>query len=141
MSPAKLLRVSIADKEAKRLEVIVSDDQYSLAIGTHGQNVRLASKLVGWTIDVKREADKKEEIKKQMGGGDLDIEENEEKDLKELKGVGEKKLEKLEEAGFTKLKDIAEASVEELSSVDGIGKKSAEQLIEQAKKALLGEGN
>ncbi len=135
LSPAKLLRVSIADRETKRLEVIVSDDQYSLAIGTHGQNVRLASKLVGWTIDVKREADKKEEIKRQMGGGS----DEDEKNLSELKGIGKKKLEKLEEAGFVKIKDIAEASVDELSAVDGIGKKSAEQLIEQAKKALLGE--
>ena len=137
LSPAKLLRVSIADRESKRLEVIVSDDQYSLAIGTHGQNVRLASKLVGWTIDVKREADKKEEIKKQMGGGS----DEEEHDLKELKGLGEKKIAKLEEAGFTKIKDVADATVEELSTIEGIGKKSAEQLIEQAKKALLGEGN
>ncbi len=137
LSPAKLLRVSIADRESKRLEVIVSDDQYSLAIGTHGQNVRLASKLVGWTIDVKREADKKEEIKKQMGGGS----DEEEHNLKELKGIGEKKIAKLEQAGFSKIKDVADASVEELSAIEGIGKKSAEQLIEQARKALLGEDN
>ncbi len=140
LSPAKLLKVAIADREEKRLEVIVNEDQYSLAIGTHGQNVRLASKLVGWTIDVKREKDKKEEIKKQMGGG---LSEHQEKidDLSSLKGVGKKKLEKLGQAGYTRMKDLAEASVEELSAVNGIGKKAAEQLIEQAKKALFGEGN
>ncbi len=138
LSPAKLLRVSIVDREEKRLEVIVSDDQYSLAIGTHGQNVRLASKLVGWTIDVKREIDKKEEIKQQMGGG-LDEPSEEDNSISSLSGVGAKTLEKLEEAGFEKIKDIADASVEELTSIEGIGKKSAEKLIEQAKKALLGE--
>ncbi|MCK7489213.1 MAG: hypothetical protein MZU79_02415 [Anaerotruncus sp.] len=54
LSPSKVQKVSILDKENRELEAIVNEDQYSLAIGTHGQNVRLASKLVGWTIDVKR---------------------------------------------------------------------------------------
>jgi N utilization substance protein A len=55
LSPAKVSRVQIIDPEEKRLEVIVEDTQLSLAIGKKGQNVRLASKLIGWNIDIKSE--------------------------------------------------------------------------------------
>ena len=53
LSPAKVTRVQVVDPEEKRLEVIVEDTQLSLAIGKKGQNVRLASKLIGWNIDIK----------------------------------------------------------------------------------------
>jgi N utilization substance protein A len=52
LSPAKVTRVQIVDPETKKLEVIVEDSQLSLAIGKKGQNVRLASKLIGWDIDI-----------------------------------------------------------------------------------------
>src|SRR5579884_1544322 len=55
LSPAKVTRVQITDPENKELEVIVEDSQRSLAIGKKGQNVRLASKLIGWDIDIKSE--------------------------------------------------------------------------------------
>jgi len=61
LSPARINRVVIADPFDRRLEVIVDEDQLSLAIGKKGQNVRLASKLVGWTIEVKTEEQKREE--------------------------------------------------------------------------------
>src|SRR6267142_4195695 len=55
LSPAKVSRVSILDEEQRIMEVVVEDKQLSLAIGKKGQNVRLAAKLVGWRIDIKRE--------------------------------------------------------------------------------------
>ena len=66
LSPAKVTRVQIVDPEEKRLEVIVEDTQLSLAIGKKGQNVRLASKLIGWNIDIKSEEEKRREIEAQM---------------------------------------------------------------------------
>ena len=66
LSPAKVTRVQIADPENHKLEVIVEDSQLSLAIGKKGQNVRLASKLIGWDIDIKSEEEKRREIEAQM---------------------------------------------------------------------------
>ena len=66
LSPAKVTRVQIIDPEDKRLEVIVEDTQLSLAIGKKGQNVRLASKLIGWNVDIKSEEEKRREIEAQM---------------------------------------------------------------------------
>lgn len=66
LSPAKINRVIISDPENRRLEVIVDDDQLSLAIGRRGQNVRLASKLCGWSIEVKTEEQKRREAAEEM---------------------------------------------------------------------------
>src|SRR5262245_17192254 len=66
LNPASINRVSVRDYEAREMEVIVSEDQLSLAIGKRGQNVRLASKLVGWKLDIKSEAEKKAEIEVEM---------------------------------------------------------------------------
>src|SRR5947199_9930977 len=62
LSPAKVTRVQITDAENKKLEVIVEDSQLSLAIGKKGKNVRLASKLIGWDIDIKSEEEEREEV-------------------------------------------------------------------------------
>ncbi|MDJ0834866.1 MAG: transcription termination factor NusA [Acidobacteriota bacterium] len=66
LSPAKINRVILTDPENRRLEVIVDDDQLSLAIGKRGQNVRLASKLCGWSIEVKTEEQKRAEAAEAM---------------------------------------------------------------------------
>ncbi len=66
LSPAKINRVIISDPENRRLEVIVDEDQLSLAIGKKGQNVRLASKLVGWSLEVKTEEQKRAEADAEM---------------------------------------------------------------------------
>src|ERR687885_749693 len=67
LSPAKVNQVRITDIENRRMEVIVNEDQLSLAIGKRGQNVRLATKLVGWNIDIRSEEELKKEIAEQMG--------------------------------------------------------------------------
>jgi transcription termination/antitermination protein NusA len=66
LSPAKVSRISIVDPLEKHMEVIVDDSQLSLAIGKKGQNVRLAAKLLGWKIDIKREEEKRQEVESQM---------------------------------------------------------------------------
>src|SRR5947199_405603 len=67
LSPAKVNQVRITDIEQRQMEVIVNEDQLSLAIGKRGQNVRLATKLVGWNIDIRSEEEIKREVTEQMG--------------------------------------------------------------------------
>src|SRR5437762_2070330 len=67
LSPAKVNQVRITDIENRQMEVIVNEDQLSLAIGKRGQNVRLATKLVGWNIDIRSEEELKREVAEQMG--------------------------------------------------------------------------
>ncbi|HMF55549.1 MAG TPA: transcription termination factor NusA [Pyrinomonadaceae bacterium] len=67
LSPAKVNQVRITEIENRQMEVIVNEDQLSLAIGKKGQNVRLATKLVGWNIDIRSEEEIKREVAQQMG--------------------------------------------------------------------------
>ncbi len=96
LSPAKVTRVQITDPESRKLEVIVEDSQLSLAIGKKGQNVRLASKLIGWDIDIKSEEEKRQEIEEQMTALTAPA-----TPLTALAGVGPKTIEKIEAAGIT----------------------------------------
>jgi N utilization substance protein A len=123
LSPAKVTRVQIVDPEEKRLEVIVEDTQLSLAIGKKGQNVRLASKLIGWNIDIKSEEEKRREIEAQMvaltSPGTS---------LTELAGVGPKTIEKLELHGVTSIEKLADMTPEQLVEIPGIGEKMVEKI-------------
>ncbi|MDP1568772.1 MAG: transcription termination factor NusA [Vicinamibacterales bacterium] len=67
LSPAKVQRVSVVDDYERVMEVVVEDQQLSLAIGKKGQNVRLAAKLTGWRIDIKSEEEKRREVEAQFG--------------------------------------------------------------------------
>jgi len=123
LSPAKVTRVQIVDPEARTLEVIVEDTQLSLAIGKKGQNVRLASKLIEWNIDIKSEEEKRREIEAQMAaltapGTALSV----------LQGVGPKTIEKLEGAGITSLEKLADMTPEQLLEIPGIGEKLVEKI-------------
>ncbi|HTV58451.1 MAG TPA: transcription termination factor NusA [Verrucomicrobiae bacterium] len=123
LSPAKVTRVQIIDPEEKRLEVIVEDTQLSLAIGKKGQNVRLASKLIGWNIDIKSEEEKRREIEEQMTaltspGTSLSV----------LEGVGPKTVEKLEAHGITSVEKLADMTPEQLVEIPGIGEKMVEKI-------------
>ena len=93
LSPAKVTRVQIIDPETRHLEMIVEDTQLSLAIGKKGQNVRLASKLIGWNVDIKSEEEKRQEIEAQMAALTAPG-----TPLSELQGVGPKTIEKIETA-------------------------------------------
>lgn len=116
LKPAEVKQVKLdeANKEAK---VIVADDQLSLAIGSHGENVKLAAKLTGWQIDIRS----------------LGQIEEESAFLRELSGIGEKTLIGLKQAGFLTHKDIIRGGIEGLCKVSGIGPKLAEKIFNRAK--------
>ncbi|MFA4908155.1 MAG: transcription termination factor NusA [Candidatus Omnitrophota bacterium] len=151
LSPAKISEIKL-DKENLKAQVIVDDDQLSLAIGKHGQNVRLASKLIGWELDIRTKSsllegenkaagetsapEAAETASSQVQAGDGAPEEEEGEGLKSLPGAGEKTVAVLKEAGFNSLSDIAGAAVEDLVKVKGIGEKKAEKLITEAKGLL-----
>lgn len=119
LAPAVISRIEL-DREAKRAKVLVSNDQLSLAIGKHGQNVRLASRIVGWEIDVRSREAIEEEVK----------------DIFKLKSVSKKLAAVLVDAGYASLSKISKTSCEGLSKLKGIGDKKAAKIIEEAKKAL-----
>ncbi len=131
LSPAQINRVTVKDNTEKIMEVIVSDDQLSLAIGKKGQNVRLASNLVDWKLDIKSESEKKAEIEAEM---DRIAKATEEIGL--LKGIGSKYTSSLLEAGFRSLEELTEASLEDLVQIEGIGEKMAIKIHDAAVVAL-----
>jgi N utilization substance protein A len=103
--------------------VIVEDTQLSLAIGKKGQNVRLASKLIGWNVDIKSEEEKRREIEAQMAALTAPG-----TPLTELAGVGPKTIEKLEAAGITSVEKLADMTPEQLVEIPGIGEKMVEKI-------------
>jgi len=148
LSPAKISELKL-DKAKLKAEVIVDNDQLSLSIGKHGQNVRLASRLVGWELDIRTkemlaraamEAIGKEKVPaaevkvKEVKGEKAAPKEKQVADLEDLTGVGEKTLTKLQAAGFKTIDDLLKAKPEDLIKVEGIGEKKAKKLIGEAKK-------
>ncbi len=132
LSPAKVSDIKL-DKENLKAEVVVDDDQLSLAIGKHGQNVRLASRLIGWELDIRTKttaaaAQKEKEGKEEKA-------EKQTAPIEELSGVGEKTLASLQAAGFKSIEDILQADIKDLMKIKGIAEKKAKKIIEQAKKA------
>jgi N utilization substance protein A len=119
LSPAKISEIQ-ADDEAKQALVIVDDDQLSLAIGKKGQNVRLASKLTGWQLDIKTRA--------QLAAPEAA--------LRSLSGVGPAMEKRLREAGIETVAALAAIPLEQLTAVEGIGEKTAQRLIESAQAAM-----
>jgi N utilization substance protein A len=123
LSPAKVTRVQIIDPESRHLEVIVEDTQLSLAIGKKGQNVRLASKLIGWNVDIKSEEEKRQEIEAQMTALTAPG-----TPLSELQGVGPKTIERIESHGVTTIEKLADMTPEQLTEIPGIGEKMVEKI-------------
>jgi N utilization substance protein A len=119
LAPAKISRVYI-DEENRYMEVVVADDQLSLAIGKKGQNVRLASKLTGWKIDIKSES-KMEKISSEI----FEI-------FRGLPHIGDVASRILYNEGFRSLKEVAEVDPEELAKVLEIEKEKALEIAEGA---------
>ena len=119
LAPAEILRV-IVDEENRAMEVVVPDDQLSLAIGKKGQNVRLASRVTNWKLDVRSESEYNKLLKEGY------------KSLLMLPGVGEKLAAALYELGYRSSDDIAKAEPDDLASIKGISEKKARELIEGA---------
>jgi N utilization substance protein A len=123
LSPAKVTRVQIIDPETKHLEIIVEDTQLSLAIGRKGQNVRLASKLIGWNVDIKSEEEKRQEIEAQMAALTAPG-----TPLSELQGIGPKTIERIEAHGISLIEKLADMTPEQLMEIPGIGEKMVEKI-------------
>ena len=120
LAPAKVSKIIIDDDEHS-MEVIVPDDQLSLAIGKKGQNVRLAARLTGWRIDVRSEAEAEEETRRaRMSIG-------------AIPGINDFAAELLYQAGFKSAEEIAESELEDILDVEGISKEKAESLHKSAK--------
>jgi len=119
LAPADITRV-IVDEDGRSMEVVVPDDQLSLAIGKRGQNVRLASRLTGWRLDVVGETNYNTALKDGY------------RSLLDLEGIGEKRATDLYEADFKSVGDVADASVEDLLAVKGMTEAKAESLIDEA---------
>ncbi len=123
LAPAEISRV-VVDETTQSMEVIVPDDYLSVAIGKRGQNVRLASKLTGWGIDVKSES----QYSSAMRAGY--------ESLLELPEVGVTIADALYEHGFYSVEELARATAEELMQIKGIGEKKAKALLALAQQAL-----
>ena len=127
LQPATVSRVVI-DEEEGRIEVVVPDDQLSLAIGRRGQNVRLASQLTTSQIDILTEADASEKRQREfverseMFQNELDVDET----LSQL----------LVAEGFTSLEEVAYVQVEEIGSIEGLDEDIATELQSRASEAL-----
>jgi N utilization substance protein A len=119
LAPAEIIRV-IVDEANQTMEVVVPDDQLSLAIGKKGQNVRLASRLSGWNLDVSSESNYNAALKEAYNA------------LLKLDGVGEATVSNLYQQGFRSIQEVAESSVSDLIQVDGIGEGKAAKIIKSA---------
>ena len=128
LNPARISKVLITDSENKIMEVLVPKDQLSLAIGRKGQNVRLASKLIGWEINIKSEVEKKEEAIKPIVTPE--VEGTHPASL--LDGVDEQLAELLDEANIKTIETIAGSTVEELIESEGVDEELAKSLQSEA---------
>ncbi len=128
LSPAKPISVTIINAEEKQAEVIVADDVLSLAIGKAGHNVRLAARLTGWHIDVKSEEQKKLE-KENIEAARTEV-------LDKLEGISDKVKTLLAQTGLADIAKLASLKVEDLTTLPGIGDKTAEKIVAAAKSAL-----
>ncbi len=122
LAPAEISRV-IIDEANTSMEVIVPDEFLSIAIGKKGQNVRLASKLTGWHLDVKSETKYNQAM--QTGYDSLVA----------LPGVGISLADALYESGFYSAEEIAKAGIDDLTQIRGIGEETAAKLLEAAELA------
>jgi len=124
ISPAKVSRVTILDHTEKIMEMVVEDSQLSLAIGKKGQNVRLASKLIGWRIDIKSEEEKRAEIESQISS----MQESTPTPIDQMPGLTPALVQKLEAAGISTVEQLADLAPEDLENIPGIGEKTVEKI-------------
>jgi N utilization substance protein A len=120
LSPAEVARV-VVDEDEHSMEVIVADDQLSLAIGRRGQNVKLASKLTGWRIDVRSVSVAEEEARRAR------------QSLEQIPGIEFTHAELLFQNGYRSVRDVSDASIEELTEIEGITAEVASEMLKNSK--------
>jgi N utilization substance protein A len=151
LNPVEILDIKI-DKTNKKISLVVADDQLSMGIGRHGQNIRLASRLLGWEIDIRGKSEKAKEdfaafgetapatktasaeaASKILGAKDLASQIK----LNELEGVGPKTEKALVKAGYDKPDKLKPLTIEDLMKVEGIGQKTAEKIFKSIKSLYM----
>ena len=110
----------VLDEDAERIEVVVPDDQLSLAIGRRGQNVRLASQLTGWDIDILTEQEESERRQKEF------VERS--TLFMEALNVDEMVGQVLASEGFTSVEEVAYVDADEIASIDGFDEDTAREI-------------
>ncbi|MFK0385403.1 transcription termination factor NusA [Agrobacterium sp. NPDC090273] len=127
LQPAEVAKV-VLDEEAERIEVVVPDEQLSLAIGRRGQNVRLASQLTGWDIDIMTEQEESERRQKEF---------NERTGLfMEALDVDEMVGQVLASEGFAQVEELAYVDLDEIASIDGFDEDTANEIQTRAREYL-----
>src|SRR5688500_7206280 len=139
LAPAKITRVSVtSDEQAHRphLDVIVDNDQLSLAIGKRGLNVRLAAELIGAKIDIKSEEEVKGEVADALSAmlQEAMAESRAETSVRDIDDMPAELAATLEEAGYDDRDSVVNASVEDLMAIPGIDEEAANQVLEIARK-------
>jgi transcription termination/antitermination protein NusA len=114
----------VLDEDTRRVEVVVPDEQLSLAIGRRGQNVRLASQLTGWQIDILTEAEESERRQKEFA--------ERTKLYMDALDVDETVAQLLASEGFASIEDVAYVELNELASVEGFDEETAQELQSRA---------
>jgi transcription termination/antitermination protein NusA len=127
LAPAEVAKV-VLDEDAERIEVVVPDEQLSLAIGRRGQNVRLASQLTGWDIDIMTEAEESERRQKEFATRTVRF--------VEALDVDETLAQLLASEGFDTVEEVAFVDLHEIASIDGLDEQTAEELQQRAKDYL-----
>ncbi|WP_455477154.1 transcription termination factor NusA [Bartonella sp. B41] len=127
LQPAEVSKV-VLDEDAERIEVVVPDDQLSLAIGRRGQNVRLASQLTGWNIDILTEQEESENRQKEFT--------ERSKLFMESLDVDEMIGQVMASEGFSSIEEIAYINLEEISSIDGFDHETAVEIQNRAREYL-----
>jgi N utilization substance protein A len=130
LSPAKVSQVRITDIENRQMEVIVGEDQLSLAIGKKGQNVRLATRLVGWDISIVSEEVLKKEIAQQMGRM---MASGEAVPITALEGVTALQADALAEKGIGDVEALALTSLDDIVDILDVSLDQAEAILASAK--------
>ncbi|MEM6463163.1 MAG: transcription termination factor NusA [Pseudomonadota bacterium] len=127
LQPAEVAKV-VLDEDAERIEVVVPDDQLSLAIGRRGQNVRLASQLTGWDIDILTEQEESERRQKEF---------NERTELfMTALNVDEMVGQVLASEGFSQVEEVAYVDLDEIASIEGFDDETAEEIQSRAREYL-----
>jgi N utilization substance protein A len=127
LAPAEVVKV-VLDEVRERIEVVVPDAQLSLAIGRRGQNVRLASQLTGWDIDILTEAEESERRQKEFA--------ERSNMFMESLDVDETVAQLLSSEGFTSVEDLAFVPIDELAGIEGFDTDTATELQNRAKEFL-----
>ncbi len=123
LAPAKVSKI-IMDEDEHAMEVIVPDDQLSLAIGKKGQNVRLASRLTTWKLDVRSESEAEDEARRARAS------------LSAIPGLAAVEAELLYQHGFKSAEDLGASDEETLHDVDGIAPERAEPILTATREYL-----